>query len=70
MSDNATSPAVTAVAKTDAPIRTFTFRFSGDGGEFFKIWIVNLLLTVVTLGIYSLLIPSFFRSNNTQSSGE
>lgn len=53
MSDNATSPAVTAVAKTEAPNRTFTFRFSGDGGEFFKIWIVNLLLTVVTLGIYS-----------------
>ncbi len=26
--------------------------FSGSGNEFFKIWIVNLLLTVVTLGIY------------------
>ena len=27
--------------------------FSGDGAEYFRIWIVNLLLTVATLGIYS-----------------
>src|SRR5262245_5944118 len=29
------------------------FRFSGSGGEYFRIWIVNLLLSVITLGIYS-----------------
>jgi uncharacterized membrane protein YjgN (DUF898 family) len=29
------------------------FRFDGSGGEYFKIWIVNLALTIVTLGIYS-----------------
>lgn len=28
-------------------------RFSGRGGEYFGIWLVNLLLTVLTLGIYS-----------------
>ena len=28
-------------------------RFTGRGGEYFGIWIVNLLLTIVTLGIYS-----------------
>jgi uncharacterized membrane protein YjgN (DUF898 family) len=28
-------------------------RFSGRGGEYFGIWIVNLLLTIITLGIYS-----------------
>jgi uncharacterized membrane protein YjgN (DUF898 family) len=28
-------------------------RFTGTGSEYFGIWIVNLLLTVVTLGIYS-----------------
>jgi uncharacterized membrane protein YjgN (DUF898 family) len=28
-------------------------RFTGSGGEYFGIWIVNLLLTMVTLGIYS-----------------
>ncbi|NND45674.1 MAG: DUF898 domain-containing protein, partial [Xanthomonadales bacterium] len=27
--------------------------FTGSGGEFFRIWIVNLLLSLVTLGIYS-----------------
>jgi uncharacterized membrane protein YjgN (DUF898 family) len=28
-------------------------RFSGSGAEYFGIWIVNLLLSIVTLGIYS-----------------
>ncbi|MQA42681.1 YjgN family protein [Rugamonas aquatica] len=28
-------------------------RFHATGGEYFRIWIVNLLLTIVTLGIYS-----------------
>jgi uncharacterized membrane protein YjgN (DUF898 family) len=27
--------------------------FTGRGAEYFGIWIVNLLLTIVTLGIYS-----------------
>lgn len=26
--------------------------FKGDGAEYFKIWIVNILLTVITLGLY------------------
>ena len=29
------------------------FCFHGEGGEFFRIWIVNLVLSIVTLGIYS-----------------
>lgn len=29
------------------------FEFTGDGWEYFRIWIVNLLLTLLTLGIYS-----------------
>ncbi|WP_211470573.1 YjgN family protein [Collimonas humicola] len=29
------------------------FVFSGRGSEYFRIWIVNLLLSIVTLGIYS-----------------
>jgi uncharacterized membrane protein YjgN (DUF898 family) len=28
-------------------------QFRGQGGEYFKIWIVNILLTIVTVGIYS-----------------
>jgi uncharacterized membrane protein YjgN (DUF898 family) len=35
---------------SDAPLR---FTFQGTGGEYFRIWIVNLLLSIVTLGIYS-----------------
>lgn len=30
-----------------------SFSFTGSGDEYFKIWIVNILLTIVTLGIYS-----------------
>ena len=29
------------------------FSFTGKGGEYFRIWIVNLFLTIITLGIYS-----------------
>jgi uncharacterized membrane protein YjgN (DUF898 family) len=32
---------------------THSLTFSGGGAEYFRIWIVNLLLTVATLGIYS-----------------
>ncbi|RVU33282.1 DUF898 domain-containing protein [Rheinheimera riviphila] len=33
--------------------RSGRINFSGQGGEFFGIWIVNILLSIVTLGIYS-----------------
>jgi uncharacterized membrane protein YjgN (DUF898 family) len=33
--------------------RALSLTFSGTGAEYFRIWIVNLLLTIVTLGIYS-----------------
>jgi uncharacterized membrane protein YjgN (DUF898 family) len=29
------------------------FVFSGEGGEYFRIWVVNAVLSIVTLGIYS-----------------
>lgn len=29
------------------------FEFTGKGGEYFSIWVVNVVLTVLTLGIYS-----------------
>lgn len=31
----------------------YDFYFYGTGSEYFRIWIVNLLLTIITLGIYS-----------------
>lgn len=33
--------------------RPMAFTFNGRGFEYFKIWIVNVLLSIVTLGIYS-----------------
>lgn len=36
-----------------APSATVPLRFTGTAGEYFKIWIVNLCLSVLTLGIYS-----------------
>lgn len=32
---------------------THPFEFHGKGGEFFRIWIVNVVLTVLTFGIYA-----------------
>ncbi|PQO96603.1 DUF898 domain-containing protein [Massilia phosphatilytica] len=43
-------------ASDDSPFHEQTshgLSFSGSGAEYFRIWIVNLLLTVATLGIYS-----------------
>jgi uncharacterized membrane protein YjgN (DUF898 family) len=37
-----------AIGSAPAPVT-----FTGSGAEYFGIWIVNLLLTIVTLGIYS-----------------
>lgn len=34
----------------DAPL---PFEFTGTGKEYFRIWVVNLLLTILTFGIYS-----------------
>lgn len=34
------------------PSRSLDIRFTGSGSEYFRIWIVNLLLIVVTLGLY------------------
>lgn len=32
---------------------TLPFEFTGKAGEYFKIWIVNVVLTILTLGVYS-----------------
>jgi len=51
-----------ALIKQDHPIQKsksmsnrkhYPMRFTGAGGEYFVIWIVNIALTLVTLGIYS-----------------
>ena len=39
--------------QVDEPVVEHRLRFVGTGGEYFGIWIVNLLLSILTLGIYS-----------------
>lgn len=34
-------------------ITAYPLEFSGSGGEYFRVWIVNVLLTIVTLGFYT-----------------
>lgn len=37
---------------SDTPHQTLPIRFTGSGSEYFRIWIVNLLLIIVTLSLY------------------
>src|SRR3954464_11448441 len=38
----------------NAPLQqSVPFQFTGRAGEYFRIWIVNVCLSVITLGIYS-----------------
>lgn len=49
-------PPTPALAQAQAPAvplpQRWPVRFTGSGSEYFRIWIVNLLLTLVTLGLY------------------
>src|SRR6266566_3931732 len=40
-------------ANAAGPEKRYAVEFSASAGEYFRIWIVNLALTIVTLGIYS-----------------
>ena len=44
---------ITADGLPQPAATTEALSFSGSAGEYFRIWIVNLCLTIVTLGIYS-----------------
>jgi uncharacterized membrane protein YjgN (DUF898 family) len=41
------------IESTESVASLYSFEFTGTGREYFGIWIVNILLTIVTLGIYS-----------------
>ncbi|MBN1377682.1 MAG: DUF898 domain-containing protein [Gammaproteobacteria bacterium] len=41
------------MSAVQSDLKKYPFEFNGDGWEFFKIWIVNICLSIVTLGIYS-----------------
>lgn len=51
--DGAADTAAADAVQAPLPIQREAFSFTGNGVEYFKIWIVNLLLNIVTLGIYS-----------------
>ncbi|MGZ5661700.1 MAG: DUF898 family protein, partial [Usitatibacter sp.] len=51
MNDETAAPQ--AAAPPEAEARILLFSFTGDAREYFRIWIVNLFLSVITLGIYS-----------------
>lgn len=42
-----------APAPEDTAAQALGFRFSGSGREYFRIWVVNLLLSLASFGIYS-----------------
>jgi uncharacterized membrane protein YjgN (DUF898 family) len=46
----ATSKPVEPEPELVPPLR---FEFTGTGAEYFRIWVVNILLTILTLGVYS-----------------
>lgn len=37
----------------DKMLKPVTLEFNGKAGEYFRVWIVNILLSIITLGIYS-----------------
>ncbi|MXX06831.1 MAG: DUF898 domain-containing protein [Gammaproteobacteria bacterium] len=45
------SSEVESTTKQQTSIEPFTFH--GNGSDYFRIWIVNMLFTILTLGIYS-----------------
>lgn len=47
-------PLAAPVSRENLPFPVWAnFEFTGKGTEYFKIWIVNIVLSIVTLGIYS-----------------
>jgi len=52
------APHITTPVAADAPVEHEAigpqrFEFTGTGAEYFRIWVVNILLTIATLGVYS-----------------
>ena len=53
MPADATDGTLSAPTGTAAGPNRYPVTFTGQAGEYFRIWIVNLTLTIITLGIYS-----------------
>lgn len=48
--DSAAGPMSTFIPQN---IDAYPLEFTGSGGEYFRVWIVNVLLSIITLGIYT-----------------
>lgn len=46
-------PLTPKAASSDQELKRYPVKFTGSAGEYFRIWIVNTFLTVITLGIYA-----------------
>lgn len=53
MDNHNTASTVADEANSTMSNRTSTVKFHGKTGEYYAIWLVNILLTIITLGIYS-----------------
>jgi uncharacterized membrane protein YjgN (DUF898 family) len=53
MENHNVTPVVESQVSSTESDRSSTVNFHGRTGEYYAIWIVNILLTIVTLGIYS-----------------
>jgi uncharacterized membrane protein YjgN (DUF898 family) len=54
MQPTATAEESIVATLPDEPVTRYEpFAFTGSGAEYFRIWIVNLMLSVATLGVYS-----------------
>ncbi|EDY81494.1 conserved hypothetical protein [Verrucomicrobiia bacterium DG1235] len=55
--DNSLNPTGDSFGASNSPVapiyRNLSFGFTGQTGEYFRIWIVNMLLTLVTFGFYT-----------------
>lgn len=48
-----TTVAAKPAAGENAIAEEYRFEFTGSGSEYFRIWVVNVLLSILTLGVYS-----------------
>src|SRR3954471_16873506 len=51
--DTGTPDSAAVAVPVSPPPLPHPLEFTATGGEYFRIWIVNLALTVITLGLYS-----------------
>ncbi|MEE8056706.1 MAG: YjgN family protein [Pseudomonadales bacterium] len=51
--NNRAAATIYGMAEDTSKVQRLGFSFLGSGKEYFKIWIVNIFLSIITLGVYS-----------------